>query len=548
MGPQVLRFDGTVVGFGAVTSGAVVATAIYNTSNPGWSAGPNLPSICGGSGNLACTLADAPAALLPNGNILFAASAGLFTAPTNYFELSTMNVISPTAARGNASADASYVVNFLVLPTGQVLSTDFNDVEIYTPANQNFQASWQPVINSYSNALRAGQTFFLGGMQLGGLSQGVSYGDDVQGSTNFPLVKIVNNSSGHVFYTRTTNWTVSVAPNAVGSTNVTLPANIEFGASTLYVVANGIPSTGVPICVLPVNTHDFNDDCMSDVLWYNTANGMAVVWLLNGTTAIGGGSPGSLASPWAIVGQRTSAGFGDIFWRNGTTGQLVVWEVIGATLNFSFSPGSPSSEWAFAGTGDFNGDNVADALWYNTSTGQVVVWLLRTSVIGAGSPGSVASPWTIAGTGDFNGDGMSDILWYNSSTGQVVLWFLNGATVIGGGSPGSAASPWMVAGTGDFNGDGKSDILWVNSTNGQAVIWLLNGASVIGGGSPGSGANPWTIVETGDFNGDGKSDILWVNTTSGQLAVWLLNGTSVIGGGSPGFATSPWQVQGLNAD
>src|SRR5262249_28308556 len=153
--------------------------------------------------------ADAPAALLPNGNILFAASPGLFMTPTNYFELSTTNVISPTAARGNASADASYVVNFLVLPTGQVLSTDFNDVEIYTPANQNFQASWQPVINGYPGGLSVGQTYFINGMQFGGLSQGGSYGDDAQSSTNFPLVKIVNNSSGHVFYARTTNWTVS---------------------------------------------------------------------------------------------------------------------------------------------------------------------------------------------------------------------------------------------------------------------------------------------------------------------------------------------------
>ena len=193
--------------------------------------------------------------------------------------------------------------------------------------------------------------------------------------------------------------------------------------------------------------HDFNGDYRSDVLWYNTASGQAAMWLMSGTSVIGGGSPGSAGSPWAIVGQR-----------------------------------------------DFNGDGYADIVWRNGTSGQVVIWLLNgTSMVGAGSPGTVTTDWTIAGTGDFNGDGMGDILWYNANTGQVLLWFLNGASVIGGGSPGSAPSPWTVAGTGDFNGDGFADILWYNTTTGQVVLWLLNGASVIGGGSPGSAPSPWQI-------------------------------------------------------
>jgi len=43
---------------------------------------------------------------------------------------------------------------------------------------------------------------------------------------------------------------------------------------------------------------------MSDVLWYNTGSGQLVVWLINSATVIGGGSPGSAASPWQIQGMN----------------------------------------------------------------------------------------------------------------------------------------------------------------------------------------------------------------------------------------------------
>jgi glucose/arabinose dehydrogenase len=325
----------------------------------------------------------------------------------------------------------------------------------------------------------------------------------------------------------------------------------EDEAGEVYVLQYSSSATLYRVVVLQqTSTHDFNSGGISDVLWRQTG-GMVVAWLMNGASVIGGGSPGSAGSDWAIVGQRdfNGDGFADVLWRNGTTGQAVVWLMNGGSAIGGGSPGSAANPWSVAGTGDFNGDGFGDILWYNTSTGQAVVWFLNgTSVIGGGSPGSAANPWTVAGTGDFNDDGKSDILWRNNTTGQVVIWFLDGASVIGGGSPGMVTSDWVIAGTGDFNGDHMSDILWRNTNTGQVLIWLLNGASVISVGSPGSAISDWAITETGDFNSDGMSDILWRNTVNGQVAMWFMNGTSATGGGSPGIVTTDWVIQGMNAD
>jgi hypothetical protein len=70
-------------------------------------------------------------------------------------------------------------------------------------------------------------------------------------ATNYPLVRITNNATSHVFYARTYNHTSMGV--ATGSTVVTttfkVPPKIERGASQLEVVANGIPSTPVSITI-----------------------------------------------------------------------------------------------------------------------------------------------------------------------------------------------------------------------------------------------------------------------------------------------------------
>jgi hypothetical protein len=256
IGPAVMRPDGKLIAFGANTGckGApskVSPTAIYDTAGT-WRAGPNIPAVCGKDGTTNCTLADAPAALLPNGNILFAASSGYGDRPTHFFEFTTGNTIQQVSdTLFNASTSGAYYYNFLVLPNGQILATDFSTVaEVYTPTGAP-RAEWAPKITAYPEAVNPGGIYKISGTQFNGLSQGAAYGDDVQGATNYPLVRITNQATGHVSYARTADHsTMSISPGTAGSTTFTVPGNIESGASVLVVIANGIPSAGVAITVL----------------------------------------------------------------------------------------------------------------------------------------------------------------------------------------------------------------------------------------------------------------------------------------------------------
>jgi hypothetical protein len=83
------------------------------------------------------------------------------------------------------------------------------------------------------------------------LSQANAYGDDFQDATNYPLVSITNNATGHVFYCKTHGHsTMAVATgSSVVSTKFDVPATTETGASKLVVIANGIPSASVTVTV-----------------------------------------------------------------------------------------------------------------------------------------------------------------------------------------------------------------------------------------------------------------------------------------------------------
>ncbi|MGA9527790.1 MAG: hypothetical protein WBS24_06725, partial [Terriglobales bacterium] len=153
----------------------------------------------------------------------------------------------------NAVNDASFLGHLLVLPTGQIMFTDFTtDIEILTSTG-TFKGTWRPVVKSYPKSVTAGGTnYVISGTQFNGLTQGAAYGDDFQDATNYPLVRIVNKATGHVFYCKTHNHsTMGVATGSSSvSTMFDVPADIETGPSQIFVVANGIPSIVKPITVV----------------------------------------------------------------------------------------------------------------------------------------------------------------------------------------------------------------------------------------------------------------------------------------------------------
>jgi hypothetical protein len=241
LGPQMLRPDGTVF-----CVGATGYTAIYTIATGTWTQGPTFPIA---SGTTYFDEADGPAALLPDGNVLLAASPGVYKTDTEFFEFdgTKLNQVTGTP---NAKSDSSFYIRLLVLPTGQVLETDGStDVEIYTPAGSP-AAGTVPVIKKIKAKLTPGKTYKITGTGFNGISQAVSYGDDYQAATNYPIVRITNTATGHVFYGRTANFSsMAVANPNVVSADLTIPAGIETGASTLVVVANGVASASKAVTI-----------------------------------------------------------------------------------------------------------------------------------------------------------------------------------------------------------------------------------------------------------------------------------------------------------
>jgi hypothetical protein len=234
MGPQVLRPDGTVVAFGATSH-----NAIYNTASGLWTATNDYPV-----NGVQQLMFDAPGAMLPNGNILVATS-GPFAGPYHVYEFRAApnnDFVGVTDPSGNGVA--SFRVRMLVLPTGQVMVTQGSStVLLYTPGG-TFEDSWRPIITAGPKSIDPGNSYTISGRQFNGLSAGGAYGDDDQQSTNYPIVRIVNRGTGHVFYAKTHNHSsMGVQTGSlIVSTQFDVPTNLESGVSDLYVVANGIPS------------------------------------------------------------------------------------------------------------------------------------------------------------------------------------------------------------------------------------------------------------------------------------------------------------------
>ena len=226
-------------------TGANGNTALFSPDGT-WTPGPTFPLVAGG----VLDIADGPAVLLPSGNVLCVTSEGDYNEGSHFFEFDGV-ALTEVNAIPNAPGDSSFNVFLFMLPTGQALALDgSNDVEIFT-AQGSPNPSWAPTITTVASTLTRGTTYPLHGTQLNGLSQAVAYGDDYQGATNYPLVRITNDATGDVIYARTHDHsTMAVATGSADvSTLFDVPSGAEPGPNHLVVVANGIASTSVAVTV-----------------------------------------------------------------------------------------------------------------------------------------------------------------------------------------------------------------------------------------------------------------------------------------------------------
>jgi len=275
IGPAVARPDGTIIQFSGSTSGQ---NAVYTISSSNWAhaSGMDFPSISSAQYGAA----DAPASLLPNGKVLIMSSPvtchlvnpmdpskgyTIFNAGSHFFEWDGANLTQVTDS-SNAGSFVSYQGRMLLLPTGEVLLTAFDQnstdtVQLYSNGGAP-DNSWRPIIDGSSlpGTLGLGTTYPVSGQQFNGFSQGASYGDDAQMATNYPLVQITDNA-GHKFFAKThdpSRMGVVTQPSAeTVSTNFDVPTGLATGTGSLVVITNGIPSDPVFINVEPATTLTF---------------------------------------------------------------------------------------------------------------------------------------------------------------------------------------------------------------------------------------------------------------------------------------------------
>lgn len=244
IGPAILMADGTLFAIGASGHTALYTMPTIANQPGSWAGGPDFKKDDNGQLMQAF---DAPAVLLPNGKVLCIAGQvlgdGWAGNPSLAFEFdgtSLPQVPDPP----NGAAVETWEMRMLLLPTGEVLASNRgNDMQVYQPDGAP-DPSWEPQITNAPSNVKPGNSYTIEGRQLNGLSQANSYGDDATMATNFPLVTITNNATGHVFYCRTHDFsTMAVATgNVVHSAQFDVPAGIEHGAAKLCVIANGIPT------------------------------------------------------------------------------------------------------------------------------------------------------------------------------------------------------------------------------------------------------------------------------------------------------------------
>lgn len=524
LGPAFLLPDGRVF-----YTGANGHTAYYTIATNTWSAGPDLP---GGE-----VSADAPGAMLPNGDILLAlsphgsnsGSGYSFPSPTNVFEFNpttgTYTDVTPSGFGLNSLP--SFTTTMLTLPTGQVLMSNYSgQLAIYTPSG-SAQASLQPTIGTITNN---GTNFTLSGTQLTGQSEGAAYGDDNEMSSNYPIVRLVD-GSGNVTYTRTSNWPPGsiAAGNTPQTTNFT--DTVAPGAYLLSVSASGISSDNVLFIQMGTGANNItlNLDPLDSTKLQVSEAGVGVIAeyslsSFTGIRVVGDSGNDTLTVDYTKGAFAPTNGFD--YEGDGGTDTIKVVDDSSFTLS--------NSSLAIAGVGTISLSGITQANLTggaSANTFDLSGWTGSASVTGGGGTdtligANVTNTWTINGTNAGNVNGTIQFQGIANLTGGTAndqFTFVTGGsltgTITGGGgidtiTGANTANTWTINGTntGTINGTSFQGI--ANLTGGTAndqftltTSATLAGVITGGGGTDtligANAANTWTITGTnaGNVNG-----------------------------------------------
>src|SRR5262249_11467130 len=157
------------------------------------------------------------------------AAPGVFNPNTFFFEYDpSNNTLNEVERPTNAATQIQYAYHFLLLPNGQVFApTGGTTLPFYTmDPTTGPDPAWKPVITSVPHSPTPGGSYSLSGAQLNGLTEGAYYGDDYASATNYPIVRITNHATGHVFWGRThdrDNLNIATG-NTIITTQLEIPA------------------------------------------------------------------------------------------------------------------------------------------------------------------------------------------------------------------------------------------------------------------------------------------------------------------------------------
>ena len=178
------------------------------------------------------------------------------------------------------------------------------------------------------------------------------------------------------------------------------------------------------------------------------------------------------------------------------------------------SPATP------AVTRDFTGDGAADLVVQTAS--DVRVWAMQAGSVSSEIPLPAApSGSRVVGTGDYDGNQVADLLWENSQTGAFTLWLLNGGAVAATGAPSRSSLPsgeeWHVGGSADFDGDGADDLMLFSRVKGEVEVWTFTGAAVASRTRHAGHEGAWSVAAVDDTDGDGMAEIVWIDELARTL-------------------------------